>query len=304
MTPAHGGDGLCIICRAPIQTYEVSTLQTDVTPHIASLAVEDSWLKRMAAMEFMWVCADLILFWVCVQLGYFHRTYNPPLSFPDTLRPSDNALCEQAAEVRGDRESSWLRTKQGQSASSVAEVKGQPGEAIEQLERKVLLYDEFEISSYTSSFAGASTSRCHGTASLATTDLVSLCSVRQQGLSCSQVSGGTVHGHAFTPRMYYESDTIYLSQSPRVFEEFQGLGLEMAAARRVCRLCCLHARCLQRVPATYCTLTATRPHRPTRAIARVHFSCLAAVHQRHTIPGIPRTSRVASLPLRIRDQEC
>jgi hypothetical protein len=38
MNPAHGGDGLCIICRAPIQTYEVSTLQTDVTPHIASLA--------------------------------------------------------------------------------------------------------------------------------------------------------------------------------------------------------------------------------------------------------------------------
>jgi hypothetical protein len=159
----------------------------------------------------------------------------------------------------GDRESSWLRTKQGQSASFVAEVMGQPGEAIEQLERRVLLYDEFEIS-YTSSFAGASTSRCHGTASLATTDLVSLCSVEQQGLSCLQVSGGTAHGHAFTPRIYFESDAIYLSQSPRVFEEFQGRGLEMAAARRVCRFCCLRARCLHRVSATYsATATLTLP---------------------------------------------
>lgn len=189
-----------------------------------------------------------------MQLGYFHRTYNPTLTFPDTLRPSDNAPFEQAAGVRGDRESSW------QSAPLVAEVKRQPGEAIEQLERRLLLYDEFEISSCTSSFAGASTSRCHGTASLATTDLVSLCSVQQQGLSCSQVSGGTVHGHAFTPRMYYESDSIYLSQSPRVYEEFQGLGLkglEMGAARRVCRLCCMRARCLHRVPATYSPTAAS-----------------------------------------------
>lgn len=181
---------------------------------------------------------------MCVQVGYFHCTYNPPLSFPDALRPPENAPFEQGAG-RGDRESSCLRTKQGQSAALVAEVKGKPGEAIEQLERRELLYDEFEISSYTSSLAGASTSRCHGTASLVTTDLVSLCSVQQQGLSCSQVSGGMSHGHAFTPRMYYESDSIYLSRSPRVLEKFQGLeglGTEMAAARRVCRLCCLHAR--------------------------------------------------------------
>lgn len=258
------------------------------------IVVEDSWLKRMAAMEFMWVCADLIIFWVCVQLGYFHRTYNPPLSFPDTLRPSDNAPCEQAAGVRGDRESSWLRTKQGQSASSVAVVKGQPGEAIEQLERKVLLYDEFEISSYTSSFAGASTSRCHGTASLATTDLVSLCSVRQQGLSCSQVSGGTVHGHAFTPRMYYESDTIYLSQSPRVFEEFQGLGLEMAAARRVCRLCCLHARCLQRVPATYSPTAASTHPRDCARPFLLFGSCSPAAHYPWYPPDT--SSRLAASP--------
>lgn len=258
-----------------------------------------------------------------MQLGYFHRTYNPPISFPDTLRSSDDAPfdfpmsqiepavtddtgmgdSEQAAGVRGNRESCWRSAKQGQSASLLAEVKGQPRDAIEQLclERRILLYDEFEISSYASSFAGASTSRCHGTTSLATSDLVSPCPIQQRGLSCSQVSAGTANGHSFTPRMYYESDSIYQidtrSRSPRVFHEFQGLRLEMAAARRVCHLLLLASMSL---PATNSPTAASRPCLPARLLVPIPALWLAVVRQQHTIPGI---YLVASLPLWTRDQE-
>lgn len=173
-------------------------------------------------------------------MGEFHCTYNPQLPFANTLLPPEDASAhfepaatvtgadvkgrgesENAAGVWGDRRSSWRGTAEVRTASEAAE----PEDAVEQLERRIFLSDDFEISS-DASLAGASSSRCHGTASLATTASASLCTLQRPGMSCSQVSGGKTNGHAFTPRTYYESDS-----TPRVFDELQGSGLGVGAAK-------------------------------------------------------------------------